>query len=267
MQEINFYKYHAAGNDFIFIAESTAMLLKQKKLFYDLCQKICHRHFGIGADGLIYLEQKKQELTMHYYNSDGTSANMCGNGMRAFRQYLDDVYHVTTTPLEIKTTCGKTIVEYPESNKIAVLLDTIPQIIPITTTDLQAYYTYTMTDHVVIEVTEIPEDFMTLGATIEKDPQFPNGTNVNFVKRKNDNLLEVVTWERGAGATLACGTGVCAAAHVMKNIHQLKQTLFNILTKGGSLQVKIDAAGIQLIGHATAIAKGTYFYHEGMEEK
>lgn len=267
MQSINFYKYHAAGNDFIFIDEHIVTLLNQNNLFGDFCQKICHRHFGIGADGLIYLEQKKADLIMHYYNSDGTHANMCGNGMRAFRQYLYDIYDITTTPLQIKTAAGQTIVEYQAANKIAVLLDTIPEIIPITTQKLQAYYTYTMTDHVVIEVPKIPEDFMILGAAIEKDPQFLTGTNVNFVKRTEDNRLEVVTWERGAGATLACGTGVCAAAHVIKHKYQLTQSLFQVQTKGGPLQVKIDATGIQLIGQATSIAKGTYFYHERMEGK
>jgi len=222
---------HGLGNDFILMDEIDP-------LKYDLealAIKLCDRHQGIGADGIILiLPSEIADVKMRIINSDGSEADMCGNGIRCFAKYVYDNQINTAKSFTIETGAGVMIPELIIEDEKVIYVRVnmgVPQLersaIPMSgaagkviNESLQiAGKEYKITSllmgvpHTMVFVDNLADtDIVTIGRQIEKHPAFPKGTNVNFVEMINEHEVKMRTWERGAGSTLACGTGSCATA-------------------------------------------------------
>lgn len=229
--KIKFTKIHGLGNDFI--------LLKQEDLPFDdyskLAIKLCNRYQCIGADGLVIVSgSDKADIQMQIINSDGSTAEMCGNAIRCFAKYVYENKIVEKSKFTVETLAGimrpELIIENEEVTGVKVDMGK-PFLerseIPMTGTpgkvineplivDNSTFYITTMlmnVPHTVVFVDKIENvDIIATGKKIENHAVFPKKTNVNFVQVLNKNEIVVRTWERGAGNTLACGTGACASA-------------------------------------------------------
>lgn len=261
MKEVIFYKYEGAGNDFICLEYEILERLETLGKRVEIFEKLCHRNFGIGADGVLVAEKKKDMYCMHYFNADGQRANMCGNGMRAFRLYIYDTYDVYDETMIIQTYKGQTKVTFKSEDSIEVNLGIYPEIHTYEIDGHTYFEAYTMTDHVVRYDDEIPKAFESIGNEIgTRYDLFPTGTNVNFISPIDEQTLRLSTFERGSGATLACGTGACASAlvyaqKIQKKSHDETSTV-TCLTEGGILRVHFEHGTIALEGPARYVFKG-----------
>jgi diaminopimelate epimerase len=228
---MKFTKMHGLGNDFIFF-ENLANIDMD---YSAMAIKMCHRQLGIGADGIIaVLPSNVADLRMRIINSDGSEANMCGNAIRCFGRYAFERDLVKSKTFCIETFAGTIIPEVITENDKVVSVRVnmgkpnterffIPMQgdekeaiqVPVRAVDQQFYLTSLLmgVPHTMIFVKDVNTiEVKEIGSAIEKHPLFPNGTNVNFVEVISRERIKVRTWERGAGATLACGTGCCASA-------------------------------------------------------
>lgn len=226
---MRFTKMHGLGNDFIVI---DAM---EKEYFPtpDDARRLCNRRTGIGADGLmLVMPSQKADLRMRLLNSDGSTAEMCGNGIRCFAKFAYERGMVRSNPIKIETPAGIKLAELTvKGGRVtAVRVDMGEPLldkkdIPMkgegvcrleTIEALGREFTFSAVNtgvpHMAVfgEVTE--EDILKYGPALERHPLFPAKVNVNFIKVEPDGSISVRTWERGCGRTLACGTGSCAAA-------------------------------------------------------
>ena len=224
-----FYKYHGTGNDFIMIDNRDGNYdVKAENI-----KLLCDRHFGIGADGLILLESSnKADCFMNYYNADGTVAEMCGNGVRCTAKFFLEQTKSNLKELSIDTRAGikKVIINkdglptqagtfsvnmgapvfsHADFPKSSLVLENIPFSFVSMGNPHAVGFVKNVSD---INISEI-------GPKIENDSHFPNKINVELVEKISDNHFKVKVWERGSGATLACGTGACAVyAILQKNL-------------------------------------------------
>lgn len=228
---MKFTKMHGLGNDFIFFEN-----LDNKEMDYSaLAIKMCHRQLGIGADGIIaVLPSEIADLRMRIINADGSEANMCGNAIRCFAKYAYERGLAKTTTFRIETFAGIIIPEViitdrkvtavrvnmgkpgTERQMIPMLGDEKEAIrVPVQVGDKEFQLTSLLmgVPHTMIFVDDLTGiELEKVGRSIEKHELYPQGTNVNFVEVVSSNHIKLRTWERGAGATLACGTGSCASA-------------------------------------------------------
>jgi diaminopimelate epimerase len=195
-----------------------------KKNFGSLAKKLCDRHIGIGADGiLVVLPSKKADVKMRIINSDGSEAKMCGNGIRCLAKYLFEHKIINKKNFMIETLAG---IIKPEltvrNNKVtAIKVDMGEPIfkhefvscpLQILGKKYQLTNIFMGTYHTVIFVNSLnKQEICTIGSVIENHKLFPHKTNVNFVKVINRTKIKLITWERGVGLSNACGTGACAA--------------------------------------------------------
>lgn len=228
---MKFTKMHGLGNDFIFFEN-----LDNKEMDYSaLAIKMCHRQLGIGADGIIaVLPSESADLRMRIINADGSEANMCGNAIRCFGKYAYERGLIQTTTFSIETFAGiiipKVIITDGKVTAVRVNMGKpgterpmIPMLgdekeairVPVQVGDKEFQLTSLLmgVPHTVIFVDDLAGiELEKVGRSIEKHELYPKGTNVNFVEVVSSNHIKLRTWERGAGATLACGTGSCASA-------------------------------------------------------
>jgi len=228
---MEFQKMHGLGNDFILMNK-----IDPKK--YDLNSlaiKLCDRHQGIGADGIILiLPSEIADVKMRIINSDGSEPDMCGNGIRCFAKYVYDNRINTAKSFTIETGAGVMIPELIVENEKVLFVKVnmgapqlerseIPMLgaagkvinepLKVAGKDYKITSLLMGVPHTIVFIESLEEDeLISIGKQIEKHPSFPKGTNVNFVTVMNDHEISVRTWERGAGRTLACGTGSCASA-------------------------------------------------------
>lgn len=271
---MKFQKMHGLGNDFILMDEIDP-------LKYDLealAIRLCDRHQGIGADGIILiLPSEIADVKMRIINSDGSEANMCGNGIRCFAKYVYDNQVNTAKSFTIETGAGVMIPELiVEDGKVIFVKVNMgaPQLersaIPMTgaagnvineplkTADNEYKITSLLmgVPHTIVFVDHLDEtDIVTIGRQIEKHPLFPQGTNVNFVEVINDRVIKVRTWERGAGSTLACGTGSCASAVAASLNGKTGKEVIVHLTLGDLLIEWIDGI-VYMTGSANHVFAG-----------
>jgi len=255
--KLDFCKYQGAGNDFVIIDNRTDNFPKED---YDLIKLYCDRRFGIGADGLMLLENSVDaDFNMLYYNADGRPGSMCGNGGRcivAFAKTLGLFQNSTTfnaigekyyaTIHEEQVSLNMMDVETIEVHKDHVFLDT------------GSPHHVTFTENLPVV------DVMEKGRKIRYGaPYFETGTNVNFAEKIDNNTFNVRTYERGVeGETLSCGTGVTAVALASYHTDLTKEKKINIETPGGRLQIEFEKENniykkIVLTGPATFVFKGT----------
>ena len=229
---MDFVKMHGLGNDFVFIEDKTG----QDKGYTVLARAMCNRHTGIGADGLIVIVNSRvADVRMRIINSDGSEAEMCGNGIRCFAKYVYDSGIIEKKQFTVETPAG--IME-PEitvgaDNKAKLITINMgrPSFnrseIPMEGADGRVLNEDLCVDgenwkitsllmgvpHTVTYVDDVDTvDIEKIGPLFEKHEVFPKHTNINFAQQMDDRTVKVRTWERGAGATLACGTGSCSVA-------------------------------------------------------
>ncbi|MBT8278069.1 MAG: diaminopimelate epimerase [Bacteroidia bacterium] len=252
----DFYKYQGTGNDFVII-DNRGQHFPKNDVHY--IKKLCDRRFGIGADGLILLEEHDScDFRMIYFNADGNESTMCGNGGRCithFANFLGLIHDKATF---------EAIDGLHHAVKVDDLVHLQMQIVKEVKEDSEGLIIDTGSPHIVKIVDAVDElDVNALGAKVRYSEAFSElGINVNFVEKVKDNEFKVRTYERGVEAeTLSCGTGVTAVALAMKYKHESKDQLIKLYTKGGTLQVKfkLDFDGfkdIWLIGPAVQVYKG-----------
>ena len=245
------YKYESTGNDFLI----TKGLLENPQ---KTAIKACDRHFGIGADGLlIALPSEKADVKMLYYNSDGSIAPMCGNGLRAFTHFVYTNNMVRHSGFNVETDAGILTVNMDSNNQISIglgkpifnlneadMIEPIKQFqhikLDISENTILMYPIVMGTLHGVVFVEDLNTiDIDYLGEALCCHQRFPNHINVNFVQVVDETHVEVITYERGAGRTLSCGTGVSASSVVA---HLLGKTQSNVHVKvpGGNLEVDLS---------------------------
>jgi diaminopimelate epimerase len=232
-----FYKYHGAGNDFILIDDREQKFLETD---HQLIQKMCDRHFGIGADGLMLLRNHDEfDFEMIYYNSDGRQSSMCGNGGRCIVSFAHSLG-------VIRDSCSFLAIDGVHQAKVhdATLISL--EMIDVKSIEDYAENTCVLdtgSPHFVQLRKSIDQlDLIFEARKIRYNDRFSEqGININFVEWK-DNKLHIRTYERGVeNETLACGTGVTAAAIAMHHWNRSAKA-FQIEAKGGSLEVAFDVS-------------------------
>ena len=227
--EIKATKMQGCGNDFVILDYEE--FLKFNLSMSDTAKALCDRHFGIGADGLIIPDtlEESADIGWYFYNSDGSTAQMCGNGMRCFAKYVFDRGLVQKNEFSVKTLAGIISPKILENGEVQVNMSKPvlkSELIPFIPHDNMNYKMAVKNivfegnaismgnPHFVIFVSP-EEDLMKLakeyGPLIETSAEFPEKTNVEFVKILSPDKIRLCVWERGCGITLACGTGACAS--------------------------------------------------------
>lgn len=238
---LQFKKMHGLGNDFVMVRHDSLPSMEDGAL-QRYAQRLCHRQFGIGADGLIVVapptDATTHDVKFIYINNDGTYAEMCGNGMRCFARFAFDEGYVNTATFKVETLAGLITPTLHSDGNVTVDMG-IPILeatrVPfqcLTDTEAGPTVPKTLRANGVVPQLELwpismgnPHAILfedapgckglapeIAGALIETHPQFPAKTNVEFVSNPAPQTFKVVVWERGCGFTLACGTGACATA-------------------------------------------------------
>jgi len=268
-----FYKYHGAGNDFIMIdnRDNHFDIKDTEKI-----KLLCDRHFGIGADGLILLESsKKADCFMNYYNADGTLAEMCGNGVRCTAKFFLEQTKSKLRELSIDTRAGiKKVICNKDGLPAQAGSFSVNMGAPVFShidfpnhslilENIEFNFVSMGNPHAVGFVKDISLiDISNIGPKIENDSHFPNKINVELVEKMRDDYFKVKVWERGSGATLACGTGACAVYAILKKdprqggaSKNLKEITLEF--PGGNLYLSENKEGeIILRGEAVCVFRG-----------
>lgn len=255
--EVQFYKYHGAGNDFILIDNRQDVFNPHS----GLVQKLCDRRFGIGADGLMLLENSQTaDFSMRYFNSDGYESTMCGNGGRCITLFA---WHkgIISEETEFFATDGLHKARKLENDEIALQMNPVEDVKTIENN----YFLNTGSPHYVLFVNGLEKfNVFKEGRKLRYDTSISeHGTNVDFVEEITDKDIAVRTYERGVeDETLACGTGAVASAistHIKKNSDNFSYT---IKARGGILKVDFKRESVSkftdiwLTGPAQYVFKG-----------
>ncbi|MEI7810473.1 MAG: diaminopimelate epimerase, partial [bacterium] len=263
---IGFTKMHGLGNDFVVIDNFNGKI----KLSKEQISFICDRHFGIGADGLILVEKVDDvDCFMNYYNSDGTQAEMCGNGIRCVARFLKDYYLKSALVFKIDTRAGLKEVKYENDDTFSVNMGK-PVFSHIDFPDhkinlqnLELDFVSVGNPHAVAFVDDISKfDLKVIGPLIENDINFPNKINFELVEKKDDDKYKALVWERGCGETLACGTGACAIYSIIKKQEDSKKDIIVELPGGELFITKNENEEIIMKGKATNVFSGMIYVKE-----
>lgn len=273
-----FTKMHGTGNDYIYINGFEENIENPSELSVWLSD----RHKGIGSDGMVLiLPSESCDFKMRMFNSDGSESEMCGNAARCVGKYVYEKRMTDKTEISLETLAGakklklwlnesnqaeKVTVDMGEpvlnTQSIPAVFEQSPVINHPLQTDNGAVFNVTCVSmgnpHTVIFTDNIDElDLPKIGPPIEHSPRFPNRTNVEFVEKVSDNSLKMRVWERGAGETLACGTGACATvvAAVLNGFAQRKST---VQLLGGNLEIEWSEKNnrVYLTGDAVTVFEG-----------
>jgi diaminopimelate epimerase len=263
---LEFTKMNGAGNDFILIDNRDGKIhLTREQII-----RLCHRQRGIGADGLFLLVPShtgKADWAWDFYNSDGSVADMCGNGARCFARFIQK-----RAGAQNKTSfeTGAGIIEATfHGHRVTVNLTqpkdlVLSQKVPVGGNALQVHSLNTGVPHAVLFVPDADKAMVQqLGAEIRFHPHFaPKGSNVNFVQVLGPNHIRVRTYERGVeGETLACGTGVTASALIASRVHGFTSPVKVAVQGGETLEVAFreqqgEFSDVQLTGPAEFVFEG-----------
>jgi diaminopimelate epimerase len=257
---LNFTKMNGAGNDFVLIDNRTAGL----QLTREQIVRLCDRHRGVGADGVILLvpsRSGKTDWAWDFYNSDGSAGEMCGNGARCFGRFVQKTAG-TNGSFTFETGAGVITVEL-KGERVTVSLTAPKELrlnesVALSTGTETIHSLNTGVPHAVLFVPDADKAMvMQLGPEIRRHAHFaPRGTNVNFVQVLGANHIRVRTFERGVeGETLACGTGVSASAMISARVHNFTSPVKVQVQGGDLLEVSFKDDGnafssVQLTGPA-----------------
>lgn len=271
---MEFYKYTGLGNDFI-IMDS---INNDIEMDGELAKKLCDRHFGIGADGLVLASPSKTcDIRMEIYNSDGSVAEMCGNASRCFAKFVYEKKLVTKEKFTIETLAGviepSLLIEDGQvkyvtvdmgeprfhSREIPFSLDldrVVDYPIHIDGKEYRITSMFMGVPHTVIFTDQISDEYVKeIGRKIEISDYFPRKTNVNFVSVLSRKEIIIRTWERGAGYTLACGTGSCASVVAGILTDRLDENVL-VHLRGGDLNIEWKGDNVLMTGEALEVFKG-----------
>jgi diaminopimelate epimerase len=257
---LRFYKLQGAGNDFVLLDAFTQPLPSGEVA--SLARRLCDRRFGVGADGLLIVEpSERADYRMRLYNADGSEATMCGNGIRCVARYLWEHHCPDAGSLAIETGAGVRRVHRLSQGRFQVemgvprlmpsppvspspnLLGEGEQAVPLSHAvaegqGVRANFVHTGAPHLVLFVDSVDAfPLETLGAQLERHPQFPDRVNVSVAQVEAPNRVRARVWERGAGATLACGTGACAIVVAGVQMGMLEREV-RVQMPGGTLEVE-----------------------------
>ena len=276
---IEFVKMHGLGNDYLYIN----CIKNREPLFpEELAKRLSNRHFGVGADGIILVcNSKIADFKMRIFNSDGSEAEMCGNGIRGFAKYVYDYNLIDKNEFKIETLAGIGKVKLNTLNKsitenitvdmgepilhpvkIPVLTREEPPIKDLKIVIKNKIFTITCVSmgnpHAIIRLHNLEDiNIKEYGPLIENRSEFPKRTNVEFIEIKDRSRIKMKVWERGAGETLACGTGACAStvASVL-NGYTERKVVVELL--GGELEVEWNEedSHVYMTGPATTVFRG-----------
>ncbi len=250
-----FYKYQGTGNDFIIVDNRDHSI----ELTADQVNKLCDRRFGIGADGLMILENHHQlDFNMRYFNSDGNESTMCGNGGRCLVAFAKKLKLIENTT-QFNSTDGIHKAVVNSDHTVSLEMQDVLSVNRVN----QNYFLNTGSPHYVLFTKDVKDiDVYHRGKEIRYSNEFaPDGTNVNFVELIDDKIL-VRTYERGVeDETLSCGTGVTASAIAASVFQNTDKNSYSIVTKGGNLHVSFQKSNnkftnIWLSGPAEFVFKG-----------
>lgn len=276
MKNLRFTKMQGAGNDYIYINGFEQTIDNPSETAIELS----NRNFGIGSDGLVLiLPSKTCDFRMQMFNSDGSEAEMCGNASRCVGKYVFDHELTTKKEITLETKAGVKLITLLDGNakKRKVRVDMgepilNPELIPVKITQNPALkYPLKIEDktweincvsmgnpHTVIFTNNIKNlDLPTIGPKFESNPIFPRKTNTEFVEVIDKKTLNMRVWERGAGETLACGTGACAVA-VAAVLNGLTERKVNINLLGGQLEIEWNENNnhVYMTGEAVTVFDG-----------
>lgn len=276
---MKFTKMHGLGNDFILI---DAVNKEIKTDYALLSKKMCDRHFGIGADGLILvLPSKKNDIKMRIFNSDGSEPEMCGNGLRCFAKFVFEKGIITKNIMSVETLAGTMIPELilEDNQVINVKVDMgkpilerakIPMLgkdgqvveekIKVENEEFKVTAVSMGNPHCIIFVQDIENiDIHKWGPLIERHELFPSKTNVEFAQVIDSQNIIMRVWERGAGITNACGTGACATL-VAAKLAGKTSSKAELSLLGGNLYIHwLENGHVLMTGPATTVFEGEYY--------
>jgi diaminopimelate epimerase len=278
---MQFRKYQGLGNDFILI---DARRTESPPVHPDQARLLCDRRFGVGADGLILAlpPEGMGDVRMQIINADGTEAEMCGNGVRCFARFLADLDGASASgSWRVETPAGIIVPQLLADQQVSVDMgepflspSAIPTSIDSGGSLAQAWLEVAGEQllvaavgmgnpHAVVQVDDLDLiSFTELGTALETHPAFPARTNVHFVQVISQNQLRMKVWERGAGATLACGTGACAVL-VASHLRGACAREADIELPGGILHICWDEENhLQMVGPAEFVFSGNWFLEE-----
>ena len=276
---LNFTKMTGLGNDYIYVDCTDGTKLKN---IPEMAKKLSDRHFGIGADGLILIDKpdnKQSDFKMRIFNSDGSEAEMCGNGIRCVAKYIHDHNLSTNDKIAIDTlagikkvkilendegVCNEAIVDmgepiFQDKNIPYNVYEPFNKDLDINVEGEKMRFTVVSmgNPHAVTFVEDLDDlQIEMCGPVIENNPIFPNRTNVEFVQIIDKNNIRVRVWERGVGETFACGTGACAAV-VASGLNGYTDDIVNVSLPGGKLKIEWGKDNhIYMQGPATTVFEG-----------
>jgi diaminopimelate epimerase len=278
MQTFNFTKMHGAGNDYIYVN-----CFKEKvENINETAKKVSDRHFGIGSDGLVLIcPSDKADFRMDMYNSDGTQAEMCGNATRCVGKYVHDKGLTDKTTVTLETLAGIKILKLNlddngEVETVCVNMgqpELVPKNIPIdseldrfiqqpVTVDGKEYLVTGVSmgnPHAITYIDDVDNfEIEKIGPKFENHELFPRRINTEFAQIVDRKTIKMRVWERGAGETLACGTGACATM-VAANLSDLVDDEADLVLIGGTLHIRWDKEenNIYMTGPAKFVFDGT----------
>jgi diaminopimelate epimerase len=273
MTDLRVWKYQGTGNDFVMTYDPDG----ERPLLEEEVRLLCDRRFGVGADGAIRVAFDEDGTPfMDYRNADGSLAEMCGNGLRCVAVFLRDLGALDGDRVDVRTRAGVRSVELLPDGRVRVDMGepnftkaAIPIRGPAWETFLQQPVhlggDLTLTGsamsmgnpHLVLFLDDEPARYHVahIGAALERDDRFPEGTNVEFAYVR-DGTVEARVWERGSGETMACGSGACAVAVAAHEAGLVDRTAL-VRFPGGAVEVERTEEGVLLTGEATRVFETT----------
>lgn len=291
IKDLEFTKMHALGNDYIVINEFDEIIIEEENK-EEFSRKVCKRGFSVGADGVIFVQKptdNKYDVRFRIFNSDGSEAEMCGNGIRCFSKYVYERV-LKKNPLNVETKGGLRISEMEIENDIVKSIKVFMGIPKFKLKDIPMKIEGKSEDDVFLnEEIELKNALLNsvklsvvnvgnphaviflkdnnlkapfirthlneLGHEIEHHEAFPEKINVHFVEILSPEKIKIITWERGAGYTTACGTGTTSSVIVA---HKLGKTGNKVLAHldGGDLEIEIKEDGAYMKGDAVVVYDG-----------
>lgn len=273
---MTFAKMHGIGNDFVML-DGIREIFTDAQL-HSLAVSMCDRRFGVGSDGIILAcPGTAVPLRMRMFNPDGSEGEMCGNGVRCLARYLVDEGHATGPRIEVETGAGILILNLQEDGQVTVDMGKarltrgevgmtgpqdkqfVSQPINIGEVELPGTAVSMGNPHIVFIVDDV--DAVPLekwGPLFEKHELFPKRTNVHFVQVLSRTHIKQRTWERGAGVTLACGTGACSCA-VSSVLNGKTDRNVQVSLPGGDLRIEYKEDGtVFMTGPAETVFRGDW---------
>lgn len=276
MKTIKFTKMHGAGNDYIYVNAINQQITDPSALAI----QVSNRNFGIGSDGLVLIHPSSQsDFRMQMFNSDGSEAEMCGNASRCVGKWVYDQGLTTKTEISLETRAGEKYITLLEGDKqkrlvkvdmgepileaqsIPVNAEKSPVVNLPLVIDGKTWHITAVSmgnPHAVIFTSNIEKlDLPSIGPKFEKNSLFPKKTNTEFVEVIDRKHINMRVWERGAGETLACGTGACASV-VASVLNDLCDRDVQVRLLGGNLQIQWDIKNnhVLMTGEAVTVFEG-----------